>query len=122
MDELFYRQLGEISELVALVLMGDFNFPDINREYHTSMTSKYGKFLKNVVEVLSQVLIEPSRKIATLDLFFENREGIVGDVMVGVCLGRSDHEIVEFNSFGKRRENVSRVATLDFKRANFNLP
>ena len=27
-DELFYRQLGEISG-PALVLMGDFNFPDI---------------------------------------------------------------------------------------------
>ena len=29
-DELFYRQLGEISGSGALVLMGDFNFPDIN--------------------------------------------------------------------------------------------
>jgi len=28
--ELFYRQLGEISGSVALVLMGCFNFPDIN--------------------------------------------------------------------------------------------
>ena len=32
-DKLFYRQLGEISGSVALLLMGDFNFPDINWEY-----------------------------------------------------------------------------------------
>ena len=43
-DELFYRQLGEISGLVALVLMGDLNFPDINWEYHTAVTSKSGKY------------------------------------------------------------------------------
>ena len=29
-DELFYRQLGDISGWVAPVLMGDFNFPDIS--------------------------------------------------------------------------------------------
>ena len=29
-DELFSRQLREISGLVALVLMGDLNFPEIN--------------------------------------------------------------------------------------------
>lgn len=29
-DELFYRQSGEISGSVALVLVGNFNFSDIN--------------------------------------------------------------------------------------------
>lgn len=33
----------------------------------------------------------------------------------------SDHEIVEFNIFSVGRKNVSRVGTLDFKRANFKL-
>lgn len=48
MDELFYRQLGEILGVVALTLMGDFNFPDINQRYHTAATSKAGKFLKHI--------------------------------------------------------------------------
>ncbi|GAB0177355.1 anoctamin-2 [Grus japonensis] len=82
-DELFYRQLGEISGSVALVLMGDFNFPDITWEYHTAVTSKSGKFLKCVEDnTLSQVFSEPARKDALLDLLFVNREGLVGDVMM----------------------------------------
>ncbi|GAB0207632.1 hypothetical protein GRJ2_003228900 [Grus japonensis] len=81
-DELFYRQLGEISGSVALVLMGDFNFPDINWEYHTAVTSRSGKFLKFVEDnFLAQVLRDPTRKDALLDLLFVNREGLVGDVM-----------------------------------------
>ncbi|KAK4806962.1 hypothetical protein QYF61_027329 [Mycteria americana] len=80
--ELFYKQLGEISGSVALVLMGDSNFPDINWEYHTVVTSKSGKFLKYVEDnFLSQVLCEPTRKDALLGLLFVNREGLVGDVM-----------------------------------------
>ncbi|KAK4810529.1 hypothetical protein QYF61_004492 [Mycteria americana] len=82
-DELFYRQLGEISGSVALVLMGDFNFLDVNWEYHSAVTSKSGKFLKFVEDnFLTQVLSEPTRKDALLDLLFVNREGLVGDVMV----------------------------------------
>ena len=51
-DEVFYRQLGEISGLAALVLMGDFNFPHISWEYHTAVTSKSGKFL-NMLKIIS---------------------------------------------------------------------
>lgn len=45
-DQLFNRQLGEISESVALVLMVDFNFPDMTWEYNTAVTSRSWKFLQ----------------------------------------------------------------------------
>lgn len=70
--------------------MGDFNFPDIYCEYHTAVTSQSGKFLKFV----SQVFSDPTRKGGLLDLLFVNGEGLMGDVMVGGCLGRSDCEMV----------------------------
>lgn len=44
-------------------------------------------------------------------------------MIVGGCLGHSDHEVTQFKIFkvmGKRKRN-SRVATLDFKKANFKL-
>ena len=108
--------------LVALVLMGDFNFPDISWEYHTAVMSRSWKFLKFVGDnFLSQVLSEPTREDALLDFLFVNREGLIGDIMVGVCLGHSDHEMAECKIFGIMRKKVSRVATLDFKRANFKL-
>lgn len=85
------------------------------------MTSKSGEFQKYVEDnFLSHALSEPTRKDALLDLLFLNR-GLVGDVMVGGCLGHSDHEMVEFKFFGVMRKKASRVATLDFKRANLKL-
>ena len=34
---------------------------------------------------------------------FTNREGLVGDVEVGGCLGQSDHKMVEFSILGEVR-------------------
>jgi len=47
---------------------------------------------------LLEVLSKPTRKDVHLDLLFENREGLVGEVMVGGCRGHSTHEKPEFNS------------------------
>ena len=82
-------------------------------------TPPYLKYVED--NFLSQVLSEPTRKGALLDLLFVNREGLMGDVMVGGCLGHSDHERIESKIFGVMRKKVSRVATLDFRRANFKL-
>ena len=35
-DELFFKELRDTSRSATLVLMGDFNLPDINWEYHTA--------------------------------------------------------------------------------------
>lgn len=47
--KLFFGELREISRSVTLVLMGDFNFPGINQEYHTTVViSRSCKPLKSV--------------------------------------------------------------------------
>lgn len=58
-----------------------------------SLPWKYLQLYHNIF--LSEALSEPTRKDAFLDLLFVKREGLVGDVMVGVCLGHSVHEMVE---------------------------
>ena len=68
-----------------------------------------------------QVLRDLTRNGGLLDLMFEKRDGLIGDVMIGGCLGHSDHEMVEFKIFSVMTKKVSRVATLDFRRANFKL-
>jgi len=45
---------------------------------------------------LTQLVSEPTRGGASLDLLFTNKEGLVGHVVVGGCLGHSDHEMTEF--------------------------
>ena len=49
---------------------------------------------------LTQLVSEPSREGVLLDLLFANREGLVGDVVVGGRLGHSDHEMTEFSILG----------------------
>lgn len=68
---------------------------------------------------LMQVVREPSRGTAPLDLLFANREGLVGDVEVTSCLGQNGHEMVEFSIRGGARRADSKSATLC--RADFEL-
>ena len=70
---------------------------------------------------MMQMIREPTRGAALLDLLFTNREGLVGDVEVGCCLGQSDHDMVEFSILAGVRRGNSKTATLDFRRADFEL-
>lgn len=63
---------------------------------------------------LIQLVREPTRENALLDLKFVSREGPVGDVVAGGHLG---HVMREFLIL----EAVRRTVTLDFRRADFSL-
>jgi len=56
-----------------------------------------------------------------LDLVLTNKEGQVEDVKAGGSLGCSDHEMVEFRILRGGSRTISRIKTLDFRRANFGL-
>ncbi|KAK4829737.1 hypothetical protein QYF61_006446 [Mycteria americana] len=102
------------------VLVGDFNLPDVCWKYNTAERKQSRRFLEHVADnFLTQLVGEPSREGAPLDLLFRNREGLVSHVMVGGCLGHSDHEMIDFSILGEVRRGVSRTATLDFWRADF---
>ncbi|KAK4815716.1 hypothetical protein QYF61_006754 [Mycteria americana] len=122
-DELFYKQLGEASRSLVLVLVGDFNLPDFCWKYNTAERKQSRRFLECVADdnFLTQLVSEPTREGAPLDLLFTNRERFVSHVMVGDCLGQSDHEMIEFLIRGEVARGVSRTATLDFRRADFGL-
>uniref|UniRef100_A0A8B9CU89 Reverse transcriptase domain-containing protein n=1 Tax=Anser brachyrhynchus TaxID=132585 RepID=A0A8B9CU89_9AVES len=121
-DEEFYRQLAEAAKSSALVLVGDFNFPDISWKHNTAQRKQSRRFLEGVEDsFLTQLVREPTRGGAPLDLLFTNREGLVGDVVVGSCLGQSDHEMVEFSILGEARKGTSKTAVLDFRRADSEL-
>ncbi|RMC21416.1 hypothetical protein DUI87_02282 [Hirundo rustica rustica] len=103
-DSLFYKQLGNVSGSSAFVLVGDFDLPDIFWELNTAEKRQSRKFLECMEDnFLSQLVGEPTRGGTMLDLLFANRDGLVGDVVVGGRLGQSDHEIIEFSIFGEVR-------------------
>jgi len=95
--EVFYKRVAEVSQSLALVLMGDFNLPDICWKYNTAERKHSKRFLECVEDnFLTQLVNEPTRQGDSLDLLFTNREGLVGDVVVRGHLGLSDHEMPKF--------------------------
>ena len=87
-DKTLYRQLGEVSRSLPLVLMRDLNFPDICWIYNIPDREQSRRFLECVDDnFLTQLVKEPARGSKILDLLFVNREDLVGDVKVGSHLG-----------------------------------
>ncbi|MCQ4021281.1 hypothetical protein FK520_27165, partial [Klebsiella pneumoniae] len=103
-DEVFYKQLARAARSSALVLMGDFNHPDICWRDNTAGHRQSRRFLECVDDnFLLQAIEEPTRRGAMLDLVLTNREGLVGDMKLKDSLGCSDHDTVEFKTHGAAR-------------------
>jgi len=121
-DEAFYRQLKVASQSQALVLLVDFNHPDISWEDHTARHAQSRRFLQSIDDnFLMQVVEDPTRRGMLLDLVLMNKEGLVEDMKIGGSLSCSDCEIVEFRILHGGNMARSKIKTLDFRRANFGL-
>ncbi|PKU40950.1 hypothetical protein llap_8736 [Limosa lapponica baueri] len=130
-DKIFYKQTREVSQLLALVLMGDFNphllyaqtvYLDVYWAYNTAEREQSRRFLECVEDnFLTQLVREPTREGALLELLFVNREGLVGDVMVGGHLAHRDQKMTAFLILGEVRREFSRAATLDFCHTDLDL-
>ncbi|KAK4832987.1 hypothetical protein QYF61_027011 [Mycteria americana] len=121
-DEGLYRQIGAASCSQALVLMGDFNHPDICWRDNTAGHKQSRRFLECIDDsFLLQVIEEPMSGGAMLDLVLTNKEGLVGNVKLKGSLGCSDHERVEFKILRALRRVHSKLTTLGFRRADFGL-
>ncbi|KAJ7400995.1 hypothetical protein BTVI_100055 [Pitangus sulphuratus] len=65
--ELFFEERWDTSKSTALVLMGDFNFLEINSKHHTAGITWARRFLKNLDEnLMEQVLRELTWKKPSL--------------------------------------------------------
>ena len=118
--EEFYRQLAKVAKSSALVLMRDFT--DISWKCNIAQRKQSRRFLERVEDsFLTQLVSEPTRGGALLDLLFTNREGLVGDVVVGSWLGQGDHEMLEFSILGEVRRGISKTTVLDSQRADLEL-
>jgi len=83
-DKIFCKQLGGVSQLLALVLVWDFNLPDVCWKYNTAERKQFRMSLERVEDnFLTDLVTEATREGAPLGMLFANRERLVGDVMVG---------------------------------------
>ncbi|KAK4808570.1 LOW QUALITY PROTEIN: hypothetical protein QYF61_009873 [Mycteria americana] len=104
-DEAFCKQLAGVSQSLALVLMGNFNLPDVCWKYNTAERKQSRRFLECVED----------------NFLTQLGKGLVGDVVVGGRLGLSDHDMIEFSICGEVRRGVSKTTTMGFWRAGFDL-
>ncbi|PKU28388.1 dtw domain-containing protein 2 [Limosa lapponica baueri] len=102
--------------------MGDFNHPDICWRDNTAEDKQSREFLECINgKFLLQVIEEPKRRGAVLDLVLTNKEGLVGNAKPKGSLSCSDHEMVEFKILKAARRAHSNLTTLDFRTADFGL-
>ena len=101
--------------------MGDFKHPNICLRDNTAAYKQSRRFLECVDNFLLQVIEEPMRRGAMLHLVLTNKVGLVGSVKLKGSLGCSDHETVEFKILRAARRVHNKLATLDFRRADFGL-
>ncbi|KAK4828700.1 LOW QUALITY PROTEIN: hypothetical protein QYF61_000538 [Mycteria americana] len=100
---------------------GDAIHLDFGKIFGTVSHNVLGSMFEHHNNFLTQLVSEPTREGAPLDLLFTNRKGLVSHVMVGGRLGQSDHEMIEFLIRGEAARGVSKTATLYFRRADFGL-
>jgi len=68
-----------------------------------------------------QVVEDQTNRGALLDFVLTKKEGLVENVKVGGRLGCSDHEIMNLRILCGGGRTVSRIKSLDFRRAKFGL-
>jgi len=68
---------------------------------------------------LMQLVRDPTRGGAPLDLLFTYREGLVGDTKVGSCLGQSIQKMVEFSILDEARREIR--TTITKKKLRFSM-
>ena len=96
-DEAFLLQMWEASCSRALILVGDFNHPDICWKDHTESCKRSRRLVESIDDnFLVQVLDGPTRGEVLLDLLLTDAEEIIKGINVGGSLGCSDRALVEF--------------------------
>lgn len=73
-DEAFFLQLQEASRSQALVLMGNFNYPNKCWEKQAASCKRSGNLLECMDDFLVQLLDRPTRGEVLLDLLLSNAD------------------------------------------------
>ena len=103
-----------------LVLMGDFNFPDIDWTASHGLSTASQQFVDCVDEAfLTQHVQQATRKNAVLDLVLTSEPDMVDCVSVLDSLGTSDHNILEWTVQLNPQTLSSKYSYLDYSKADF---
>ncbi|XP_053130019.1 uncharacterized protein LOC128335549 [Hemicordylus capensis] len=116
------EEIREASRRGRAVIMGDFNYPHIDWVNSQSGQNKEVKFLDILNDcALEQLVMEPTREKATLDLILSDTQDLVRDVSVIDPLGNSDHSAIKSSIHaGRESPRISNTDILNFRRGSFS--
>jgi len=121
-DEAFFLQLQQDSHSQSLVLLGDFNHPDICWKSIRKSSRQSRRFLECIEgNFLSQLIDTPTRGDTIPDLMLTSAGELISSIKMGGSLGSSDHALVEFTVLRDMGKARGKVRTLNFRKASFQL-
>ena len=92
----------KLSRSEDVIVMGDFNYPDICWRLNSEKTARSNKFLTSLADnFIVQKVEDTTRGSAILDLILTNKEDLVNGVRVVGYLDWSDHVLMEFEILRK---------------------
>ncbi|XP_059823488.1 uncharacterized protein LOC132392907 [Hypanus sabinus] len=101
------------------VVMGDFNM-QVNWENQVGAGPQDREFVECLRDAfLEQLVQEPTRDKAILDLVLCNEQDLISDLEVKEPLGGSDHNMISFYLQFEKDKGRSEVSVLQFNRGNF---
>ena len=113
-----------VSDHTKIVLLGDFNFPDIDWDLicpsQPNVSSDY--FCDKIVNFygFSQLIDEPTRQDAILDLVISNRPESIKNIQILDGIGSSDHNIVTLKLTSSTRPYKWPKQIFDYKNSNWD--
>ena len=104
----------------SVILMGDFNFPDIDWSSMQGQSGDSQQFVNSVEENFwTQHVMEGTRNGALLDLVFTSEPDMVDSISVLSTLGNSDHNMLEWDIHLSPVASVFNRACLNYNEANY---
>ena len=94
-DEALYSLISKAST-ENLVLMGDFNFPEINWSVPESLSEEHSFIKCTNNAYLFQNVLDSTRGKNILDLVLSSEENMIENLEVGEPFGTSDHQIIRW--------------------------
>ena len=86
-----------------IILIDDFNYPEINWDTESSSASRSQGFIDLVQDLgLYQLITEPTRyrsgqEPSLLDLIMTSDDNLISNIDLKAPLGKSDHVVIEFS-------------------------
>ena len=102
------------------LLIGDFNFPDVDWESGIAGSKGRGFFEATSEAFFDQHVSEPTHVNGNiLDLILCNRDGMVSEVSNEGRIGKSDHDIVSFKLHVNKIKTADQRVSFNYAKANF---